>query len=227
MQKSSRDGAMEEPSGKAADEVYAAVVDWIVEGRLKPGDTLHEMALADSFGLSRTPVREALQRLTLEGLTERGARRAFHVRRLEPLELGDLFEAMGEIEALCARLSAQRMSPLERARLSALVDEGQAAAEADDTIAYTGINARFHLALFEGAHNASLREIALSLRMRTMPYRDAQFRQTERLSSSQTEHRRIVDAVMAEEPEAAFAAMRAHMTATSLNITRMLEAVGS
>lgn len=225
MRKTLKEGAGEEAAGKAADEVYATVVDWIVEGRLKPGDALNEMALAETFRLSRTPVREALQRLTLQGLADRGARRAFRVRRLDPAALSDLFEAMGEIEALCARLSAQRMTPMERARLAALVEEGQAAAERGDVAAYTGINRQFHTALFEGAHNATLSEMALSLRTRTAPYRDAQFRQTERLASSQTEHRRVVEAVAAEDPDAAFAAMRTHMTATSLNIARMLDAV--
>lgn len=218
-----KDRVGEETSHKAADAVYATVVDWIVSGRMKPGDALNELTLAETFEVSRTPVREALQRLTLEGLAERGARRAFKVRQLLASERDDLFEAMGEIEALCARLSALRMSALERARLTEQVEAGEAAAAAGDIAAYTSINARFHLALFEGAHNASLCEVALSLRMRTAPYRDAQFRQTGRLSSSQREHRQILQAVLAEDPEAAFAAMRDHMTATSLNIARMLE----
>jgi len=222
-----RENTGDDAARKAADEVYLAVVDGIMAGRLKPGDSLNELALAESYGVSRTPVREALQRLTLEGLAQRGARRAFYVRQLDPATLEDLFEAMGEVEALCARLSALRMTSVERARLAELVDEGQGAADRDDAEAYTTINGRFHAALFEGAHNVTLREVALSLRMRTSPYRDAQFRKTERLVSSQTEHRRILAAIEASDPEAAFAAMRDHMTATALNIARMLDAGGA
>lgn len=207
---------------RAADRIYAALVDRILSGELRPGQVLSEVQLAESFGLSRTPVREALQHLSIAGLAQRGPRRAFMVRRLDEPALNDLFETMGEIEALCAQYSARRMTAVERQALREIVEEGAACVEAGDAERYAAINARFHQALFDGAHNASLREMAQILRVRTAPYREAQFRKTDRLGSSQREHQRVVAAITAEEPRKAFEAMRGHVTETALNVMRML-----
>lgn len=213
----------DESGERAAGVLYATLVDQIVDGRLTPGDILSEMALAASFGVSRTPVREALQRLMMAGLVERGARRALQVRRLVFSELTDLFEAHGEIEALCTQYSALRMTALERRLLAECVEEGEDATSRADQDSYTALNIRFHNMLLEGAHNSSLQDIGRNLSLRTAPYRQAQFRQTDRLHASQTEHRRVLDAIMAENPREALAAMMDHMTAVSLNVTRMLK----
>lgn len=208
---------------RVAEMLYAALVDQIVEGVLAPGDVLSELGLAARFGVSRTPVREALQRLMMAGLVERGPRRALQVRRLVFTELSDLFEAHGEIESLCAQFAALRMTAMERRLLAECVEEGEDAAAREDNDSYTGLNARFHSMLLEGAHNASLFEISHNLGLRTAPYRQAQFRQTDRLHASQAEHRRVLEAVLNENPRDAHVAMLDHMTAVSLNVTRMLK----
>ncbi|MEH6774298.1 MAG: GntR family transcriptional regulator, partial [Cereibacter changlensis] len=99
---------------RTADQIYETLLKRIVDGNLRPGDSLGEQATAEEFGLSRTPIREALQRLSNAGLAERGSRRAFVVRRMDQSELQDLFEALGELEALVARLAALRMTEIER-----------------------------------------------------------------------------------------------------------------
>ncbi|NLH83617.1 MAG: GntR family transcriptional regulator [Phyllobacteriaceae bacterium] len=209
-------------AGPTADRLYAVLVDRILDGRLRPGDALNELALAEDFGVSRTPVREAVQRLAMAGLAERGPRRSFRVRRLPPAELGDLLEALCEIEAVCARLSAARMSEVERRELEICVGEGARAA-AGDGETYARLNVRFHQLLFDGARNDHLKEIAAQLRIRAAPYREAQFRQTDRIASSQDEHERILAAVLARDPAEAQAAMTRHVASSSLNIKRMLD----
>lgn len=210
-------------AGPAADRLYAAIVDRIIDGQLKPGDALNEVALADGFGVSRTPVREAVQRLAMAGLAERGPRRSFRVRRLPPSELDDLLEALCEIEAVCTRLSAARMSEVQRHELETCVRDGARVAREGDGEAYAHLNARVHQLLFDGARNDHLKEVAGLLRVRAAPYREAQFRQTDRVASSQDEHERILAAVLAKDPEGAEAAMRLHITSSSFNIKRMLE----
>ncbi|MFC0283396.1 GntR family transcriptional regulator [Camelimonas abortus] len=216
------EAAREAGTDRAAEMLHAALVDQIVEGVLLPGDALNEQALAARFGVSRTPVREALQRLVIAGIAERGPRRSLRVRRLDYAALGDLFEAHGEVEALCAQYAALRMTALERRLLAECVEEGEDAAARNDVAAYTRLNAQFHGMLLQGAHNAALQEISGNLNLRTAPYRQAQFRQTERLHASQTEHRRVLQAVLEENPRAAREAMLDHMTAVSSNVTRML-----
>ena len=99
---------------RIADRIFDLIVDSILTGELHPGDALNEQSIADRFDVSRTPVREALQRLKIAGLAERGARRSFKVSRLDALALRDLFEVMGEIEAICAEYCARRMSAQEK-----------------------------------------------------------------------------------------------------------------
>lgn len=216
-------GDADDAAGSSADRVYGAIVDRIIEGRLRPGDALNEVALAEAYGVSRTPIREAVQRLAIAGLAERGARRSFQIRRLPMSELADLFEAMTEIEALCARLSALRMSEVERHRFEDCVRAGAEAVARGDGDTYAALNTHFHQMLLEGARNRSLEEIANLLRVRAAPYREAQFRQTDRIASSHVEHERILAAILARDGAAAQAATTAHLASSSLNITRMLE----
>jgi DNA-binding GntR family transcriptional regulator len=125
--------------------------------------------------------------------------------------LNELFVAMGEIEATCARLSALSMNPIERRRLKAqheamakmVSDKAQ-----DD---YVEANRNFHLAIYAGAHNPTLQDIAVSLRRRLDPFRRAQFRVPDRLIQSHIEHERVVNAILAGDSVLAHATMLDHV----------------
>lgn len=219
--------ALADAPARSADRIYEALVRRIVEGALKPGDRLVEEAIAGEFGVSRTPVREALQHLSITGLAERGARRAFVVRRMDLPMLEELFEAMAELEAACARLSAVRMTAAERQALAAFAEACERCALAGDPQGYATANARFHAALYEGAHNRTLGAAAQVLRVRTSPWRAAQFeRARERLESSQAEHRRVLSAILAADGAAAEQAMRAHIAATTVVVRDLLGGSG-
>ncbi|MGZ3217026.1 GntR family transcriptional regulator [Paracoccus sp. T5] len=203
---------------RSADQIHAALSRQIVAGQLRPGDPLAETALAARFGVSRTPTREALHRLATEGLVERGPRRAFLVRRMSPEVLRDLFEALGELEALCASLAAHRMTPIERAALEAILAEGE-----DPEADYAAVNRRFHDALRSGGQNVVLSGMLDDLNRRSMPWRSAQFEaQPDRMDSSRAEHRAIVQAVLAQDGTQAAALMRAHMAASLGVVLEML-----
>ncbi|MBM3605911.1 MAG: GntR family transcriptional regulator [Alphaproteobacteria bacterium] len=198
---------------RSADQVHAELSRQIIAGQLRPGDPLAETALAQRFSLSRTPVREALHRLASEGLVERGPRRAFLVRRMSHATLRDLFETLGELEALCAAMAAHRMTATDLARLQTILDEGDGP-HAD----YAAANARFHAALRAGAQNEVLAEVLDELDRRSLPWRSAQFdARAARIDSSRDEHRAILEAVAARDGDRAAAVMRGHM-ATSLAV---------
>ena len=193
---------------RLADEISEA----ILSGRFAPGTQLDEVLLAELFGVSRSPVREALRLLAGTGLIEWRRYYGARVRSLSPDEIASLFQAMGEVEASCARLSALSMDEAERTALSALHAQMGMLAEAGDQPAYVEANRRFHGLLYEGAHNPTLSEMAVSLRRRLTPYRTAQFRLSERLALSHEEHGRVVRAVLAKDGQAANAAMLRHMS---------------
>ena len=119
------------------------------------------------------------------------------------------------------------MSLLELGNLERLAVEGQALAEAGDAKAYGRVNLAFHKAIFEGAHNASLMEMANILRLRTSPYRNAQFTARDsgsaRLEASQQEHLELLQAIRNRDGDAAYQAMSRHITAASLSVSRIME----
>ena len=193
---------------RSAEQVHTALAAGIVQGQLPPGSPLGETALAAQFGLSRTPVREALQKLAGEGLVERGPRRAFVVRRMSTDALRHLFEALGELEALCAGMAARRMSAAEIALLARILDSDGPCAD------YADVNIRFHDALRQGAQNQVLAGLLGDLNRRSLPWRNAQFTQrTERIDTSRAEHRAILEAVITRDADRAAALMRTHMGA--------------
>lgn len=195
---------------KFADDVHAALLSSIVEGRYRPGDVLNEIPISAEFGMSRTPVREALQRLVAEGLVERGPRRALLVRKVPIQSLHELFEAMGEFEALATYFAALRMSELERQALMAIVEAG----EGTTAEAFEEVNGRFHKAIRDGAHNATIAEVISDLETRSMPWRHVQFRRGGRVETSQNEHRAIAAAIIARDGAEAQRLMRAHTAIT-------------
>jgi DNA-binding GntR family transcriptional regulator len=195
-----------------AERLADAIADAVLSGEFGPGLRLDETMLAERYGVSRTPVREALRRLAATGLIEVRPRRGATVAQATSAQLEQLFGAMAELEATCARLAAVSMTPIERRRLQSLHDSMSAIVQLDNREGYTEANVAFHSQLYVGAHNEILADIAGGLRRRVAPFRRAQFRTQGRLARSHAEHAAVVKAVMACDAEAAHAAMFHHMS---------------
>ena len=104
-----------------ADKLREQLEQDIITGVFKPGDRLDEVSLAKRFSISRTPIRETLQRLASSGLVERRPRRGVFVRTLSLQELVEMFEVMAELEGMCGRLAARRIIPEMSIRLQELM----------------------------------------------------------------------------------------------------------
>lgn len=197
--------------GRLADEVCRRLADEIVLGNFPAGVRLDEVMLANRFGVSRTPVREALKQLAITGLVVYRPNRGSVVAFLDPKQLDALFEAIAEIEAVCAWHAAVRMDDSERERLRRLHADGREAMRAADLDRYDALNRELHLCIVNGARNPSLAETAAALRHRVAPFRRTQFRNLERIAESFVEHSAIVDAVLGRDAIAAQREMRAHL----------------
>jgi DNA-binding GntR family transcriptional regulator len=195
-----------------ADRLADAIADSVLSGEFEPGRRLDEGMLAERYGVSRTPVREALRQLASTGLIDVKPRRGATVAKATSAQLETLFGAMAEIEATCARLAAMSMTPIERRRLQSLQDAMAEFVERDDPEAYAAANVRFHTQIYLGAHNEVLADIASGLRRRVAPYRRAQFRTDGRLLRSHAEHAAVVKALIACDAAGAHAAMFHHMS---------------
>lgn len=207
--------------GRLAQEVYQRLADEIALGRFAPGVRLDEVSLAQQFEVSRTPVREALKQLASTGLVVTRPNRGSVVADLGPSQLDTLFEAIGELEAACARHAALRMSADERDLLRVLHAQSREAMQAADLDRYDDLNIQLHTALLRGAHNPVLLDAVTALRQRAAPFRRTQFRGVERMGESFAEHTVILDAVMAHDAVTAYREMRGHLLAARTAAGRM------
>ncbi len=199
-----------------SDEIFHALVKDILSGAIEPGGRLDEPSISRKFNVSRTPIREALRRLSGTGLVEITPRRGVTVARIDVEQLNDMFEALAEFEGLCARLGAVRMTTLEKKRLEILNAKRQRRiAEGEKDLVL--LNNEFHEAIYLGSHNASIAATTRGFRQRLAPFRALQFvpGQTE---YSFHEHDDIARAILASDPEQAYTLMRDHVTGTGLQV---------
>jgi DNA-binding GntR family transcriptional regulator len=205
-----------------SERIYQHLVDQIIEGRLRPGQRVEEQMVASEFGVSRTPVRDALRQLAGTGLVEFRPNKGVMVVDLKLEELSEIFEALGEFEALCARLAAQRMTQLERTALRGFHAEAQDAAAAENESRYDELNDQLHQAIYLGTHNPTISATTENLRQRIMPFRAFAGTAAHRIHESHAEHDALVSAILAGDAPRAYEAMRTHVAKSSLNVVEML-----
>ena len=204
-------------------KIQQSLAQQIIAGDLQPGHKLEEKALALQFGVSRTPIREALRELGARGLIDLVPRRGGVVAIIGIDRLSDMLDAECELEALCARLASQRMTTPEKGQLQEMHDQGKELTMADDEADYLALNQRFHEMITTGAHNATLATITRDLRDRLAPFRQSQSEsRPKRLARSHDEHALIVDAIVRSDAQAAYDAMRNHNARLSAGVLSLL-----
>ncbi|MBC7500590.1 MAG: GntR family transcriptional regulator [Herminiimonas sp.] len=203
--------APDTPRGGRADAISKKIADDIVLGRFPPGARLDEVMLASLFQVSRTPVREALKQLAIQGLVVCRPNRGAVVAEMTPEQLDRMFEAIGELEAACARHASVRMSAADRERLGNVHAQSRQAMRAGDFDLYDRLNQELHTIIIQGSCNPVLIDMTFSLRHRVSPYRRSQFRNVERMSASFEEHAVIVEALLAHDAVTVYRQMRTHL----------------
>ncbi|HVY00127.1 MAG TPA: GntR family transcriptional regulator [Pseudorhodoplanes sp.] len=183
----------------------------IVAGRFQPGERLDEVSLAERYKVSRTPIREALHALAASGLVEVRPHRGTIVSEVSPDRLVEMFEVMAELEAMCGRLAARRMTEAEHRALREAHAACGEAARAGDSDRYYYDNERFHFCIYEGSHNGFLAEQSRTLHRRLQAYRRLQLRVRNRLATSYKEHGDIVAAILAGDGDRAAQHLRRHV----------------
>jgi DNA-binding GntR family transcriptional regulator len=208
-------------SGTLANTLHRRLRDEIAAGRLEPGARLDEQEIADRHGCSRTPVREAFRLLAAERLVELRGRQGAVVRSISAQTLIEMFQVMGELEGLCARLAARRSTAAQNLAFQAIHTRLVEAATAPADVFYD-INEEFHEAIYEAAHNAFLAEETRRLRNRVAAYRRRVTHMPTRVEDTLREHAEIMAAILARDPEAAHRAMRAHLTLLGENLLDLI-----
>ncbi|SFU08510.1 GntR family transcriptional regulator [Sedimentitalea nanhaiensis] len=196
---------------RRADQIADALEELIFTGRFGDGDRLDEIRLATEFDVSRTPIREALQRLVASGLAAQIPRRGVFVRQPGPVELVEMFETMAEIEAVCGRLAAIRISDGALEELDAVNRRSRLSVAENDTDGYYRENEQFHRLIYQQSGNGFLAREAQRLQHRLKPYRRIQLRLRGRLQQSMAEHLAIVAALRSGEADRAASILREHV----------------
>jgi len=196
---------------RRADSISDAIEEMIFNGTFANGDRLDEVRLSQQFGVSRTPVREALQKLAQTGLVEQLPRRGVFVRQPGAVELLEMFEVMAELEAACARLAALRISDAALEDLRAANARCEEAVVANDADRYYLENEEFHRILYRQSGNEFLRQECLRLQRRLKAFRRVQLRLRGRMRQSLSEHCQVVDALAQGDAETAASVLRSHV----------------
>ncbi|MBY8342760.1 GntR family transcriptional regulator [Streptomyces spinosirectus] len=207
-----------EPLGAIRERVLAGLRQEIISGTLRPGDRLVERELADRFGVSRVPVREAIRALVTEGFVHFETPRRALVRRLTRHDVRELFELREALEVYAAGLAASRATPDDLAETEKLLGDAAAATEAGDAEAITDINSRLHDRIMAMAGNGLLTEALepVAGRLRWMT------RRNEEWSHLLVEHRELYEAIASGDPERARAQALVHVRTNYRSTVRHL-----
>lgn len=207
-----------EPLGAVRERVLASLRQDIIAGSLRPGDRLVERELADRFGVSRVPVREAIRALVAEGFVHFETPRRTVVRRLTPHDVQELFELREALEVYAAGLAAARATPQDLAQVEELLDLAAAATEAGDAEAITDVNSRLHDRIVAMAGNSLLTEALepVAGRLRWMTRRNEEWPQL------LVEHRELYEAIASGDPDRARTHALAHVRTNYRSTVRHL-----
>ena len=218
---------MPSPPLKRSIAVRELIEERIVDGRYPPGMKLDEVALAEEFGVSRTPIRETLIQLSSSGMVELRPRRGAVVADASPHRICEMFEVMAELEAMCGRLAARRITADEETALLVAHQACQRARDTGSSDDYFARNEIFHQAIYKASHNVFLVEQATQLQRRLRPFRRLQLRIRNRVQTSFDEHQAIVDAITAGDGENAARLIRDHVIVQGERYGDLVASIGN
>lgn len=193
------------------DEIRASIQNDIMSGRLAPGERLDERLIARRHKVSRTPVREAINRLSINGLIEFRENRGAFVSTISVARVLQLCEVMSVLQTACARAAATRIDKEQLKQLRALAEEGSGLSERGDHDAYMKHNLDFHQAIGEASQNQFLLDETLRMRVFLAPFEREVFKSQRRTILSAQEHLAIVEAIADGQADKAGRLMEHHM----------------
>ena len=214
--------AIEADGLPSSERAYRGMREQILAGILPPGTRLVELQLAAQFNVSRTPVREALKRLTAEGLVATNPLSGLVVREVNGNEVEDIYAIREALDGLAARLAAERATDADLARLRLLMELMGESARTEHWQSLVQLNIKFHEVLYAAARNERLAAIGRSLQDGIQRFSSMVFSDVERVAAVLLEHEQVVRALESHDPEAAEVAARRHLSAARRNLSRIL-----
>ncbi|WP_415806750.1 GntR family transcriptional regulator [Bordetella muralis] len=199
------------PVQNRSEQIQQTLEAEIFSGELSPGTRLDEVELAERFQVSRTPVREALRHLASGGLIQIRNRQPATVATLSAHKLVEMFQVMAELEGLCARMAARRITPAQIAELNRLHETLISLSNTDQVEEFYDVNRQFHELIYEASQNEFLAEQTRALRNRIGAYRRLVTHKPSRREGTISEHAEVLRCIVKGEEDAAANAMRGHV----------------
>lgn len=207
------------------DVVFKTLRQGILTGELKPGERLMEIHLANRLGVSRTPIREAIRKLELEGLVIMIPRRGAEVAQITEKNLQDVLEVRRELDAFAAKLACQRMNEEQRAELKEAEEAFETAVETKDATVIARADVAFHDIILKSAGNERLSQLVNNLAEQVYRYRFEYVKDKTSHSRLIEEHRNICNSIIKGDKEAAAMAVGIHVDNQEKSIKEQLRTI--
>jgi DNA-binding GntR family transcriptional regulator len=202
-------------AARVATGIVARLEREILQGTLPPGARLDEQLLAERFGVSRTPVREALLELAAQGLATQQAHRGTFVADVTLEDVFGSYEVLAELEGLCARLATRRMTAVQKHDLQQLHERMGRSLGADLRSQYIEMDAAFHATLVAGAHNPALAEHIRLCVKKISPVRLTSMYSVTDMAAAHAEHEALLQAILSGDDLQAERLMIGHVALRS------------
>ena len=193
------------------DLVFNVLRMAILKGELQPGERLMEIQLAEKLGVSRTPIREAIRKLELEGLVLMIPRRGAEVAAISEKRLKDVLEVRKNLEGLAVRLACARAKEGMAKTLEEAEQAFRESIKSEDLIAMAEADEKFHFLIYDAADNEKLQQILTNLKENMYQFRLEYLKNKEARERLIEEHKAIVEAIKTNDPDAAVKVMDKHI----------------
>ena len=193
------------------DVVFNTLRKAILRGNLEPGERLREIHLADKLGVSRTPIREAIRKLELEGLVVMIPRKGAVVAEITEKSLRDVLEVRRALEALAVRLACEKILDPEVEELKVAAERFEEALETGDVTAFAEADVRFHDIIYRATDNQRLIQLLYNLREQMYRYRVEYLKREDAHETLLEEHQAIIETIEKRDVAKAVEAVRTHI----------------
>lgn len=204
------------------DVVFNTLRKAILTGELKPGERLMEIHLANRLGVSRTPIREAIRKLELEGLVIMIPRRGAEVAQISEKGLKDVLEVRRALDALCAELACDRINDEEKDQLKHACDEFEKATKTGDVTTIAAADVALHDIIVKATGNQRLIQLINNLSEQMYRYRFEYIKDESRHDNLVEEHRMIYESIVKKDKEKATMAAKLHIDNQEASIIRQI-----
>lgn len=206
------------------NKVFKYIKTQIINGSIGPGETLLESKLADELGVSRTPIREAIRLLEMEGLLETTAKKGAVVLGITQKDVEDIYAIRQLVEGLAARWAAEHLAPAELKELQKIFELMEFYAQKHDVEEVAELDNRFHQLIYEATGSKILYLTLRNLHQYVQMARLKSLSMANRLPQTLAEHHAILEAFLAKDPDAAEKALTNHVRMAHFNISQQLAA---